>query len=278
MTHYPTERTSAIANAFAALYELALYLRSEHGCPWDRAPGLESMHKWLRDETLELGDAIDENDSGGIAEEWGDVLFILLMLVAIAEEAGHFKVEEALRSVEAKMIRRHPHLFGSGSLGAVEEIISQWDKIKAEEKSKKPESLMDNIPLLYSTLKRADYVQKTAAAVGFDWADYGGILEKIGEEVDELREALAAGDTRAAAAELGDLLFSCVNLARFTRMDAESLLGRTIDKFVERFKYIESELSRTGKSPNEAKLSEMDELWEKSKTKDDSSETSDEQS
>jgi tetrapyrrole methylase family protein/MazG family protein len=278
MKQYPTERTPAIANAFAALYELALYLRSEHGCPWDRAQGLESMHKYLRDETSELGDAIDENDSHGIAEEWGDVLFILLMLAAIAEEAGRFKAEEALRSVEAKMVRRHPHVFGSGSLGAVGEIISQWDRIKAKEKSKKPESLMDTIPVLYSALKRADCVQKTAAEVGFDWDNYGGILEKIDEEMDELREALAAGNTRAAAAELGDVLFSCVNLARFTKMDAESLLSRTIDKFVERFKYIESELRRTGKSPNEATLREMDELWEKSKTKDDSSGNSDEQS
>ncbi len=175
-----------------------------------------------------------------------------------------------MRSIEAKMMRRHPHVFGSSSVGVVEEIIGQWERIKAKEKGEESESLMDGIPLFYSTLKRADHVQKTAAEVGFDWTEHKGILEKLEEELGELREALAAGDARQAGAELGDLLFSCVNLARFEKWDADSLLSRTTDKFVDRFKYIECELHRAGKSPAEATLSEMDALWEKSKTESDS--------
>jgi tetrapyrrole methylase family protein/MazG family protein len=272
MTDRPTDRTSVIANAFAALHELARYLRSEHGCPWDRAQGLESMHECLREETAELGEDIKKKNFDGITEEWGDVLFILVALAAIAEEEGDFKIEEALRTIETKMIRRHPHVFGNADVCAIEGIIAQWDRIKAREKDRQPVSLLDNLPLFYSALKRADHVQRTAAEVGFDWPDPGGILEKIEEEVGELREALASGDTRAVSGELGDLLFSCVNLARFTGMDSESLLNGTIDKFVGRFKYIESELRRAGKTPADVTLAEMDKLWEASKTANDSSE------
>ncbi len=265
MTDYPPDRTPPIAGAFAALYELAHYLRGKHGCPWDRAQGLESILKYLREETSELAEAVGRNDPNGTIEEWGDVVFILFMFAAIAEGAGDFKTEEALRAIEAKMIRRHPHVFSTSSAGAVEEIIGQWEKIKANEKDERPKSLMDNLPPFYSALKRADHVQKAAAEVGFDWPDRDGILEKIEEETAELREALAAGDASEAGKELGDLLFSCVNLARFAKMDAESLLGGTIDKFIARFKYIESELGRAGKSADEATLAEMDELWERSK-------------
>lgn len=276
MTDHPPDRTSHIARAFTALYELVHYLRGRHGCPWDRAQGLDSMLKYLRDETAELGEAVGGNEPGEISEEWGDVVFILLMFAVIAEETGNFKTEEALRAIEAKMIRRHPHVFATSSAGAVEEIIGQWEKIKAKEKAERPKSLMDNLPPFYSALKRADHVQKTAAEVGFDWPDCDGILEKIEEEAAELREALAAGNPSEAGEELGDLLFSCVNLARFAKMDAESLLGKTIDKFISRFKYIESELGRAGKSADEATLGEMDELWERSKAQGDSSTPADE--
>lgn len=269
MTDHPPDRTSPIAGAFAALHDLAHYLRGKHGCPWDRAQGLESILTYLREETAELAEAVARNEPGEISEEWGDVVFILLMFAAIAEETGDFKTEQALRDIEAKMIRRHPHVFSNSSAGVVEEIIGQWEKIKAKEKAERPKSLMDNLPPFYSALKRADRVQRTAAEVGFDWPDFTGILEKIEEEAAELREALAAGNASDAGDELGDLLFSCVNLARFAGMDAESLLGGTIDKFIARFKYIESELRRAGKSADEATLGEMDELWERSKAQKD---------
>ncbi len=267
MTDSPAERVSAINKAFVALYELALYLRSECGCPWDREQNLESMQKCLCEETAELGEAIGAGKPAEISEEWGDVLFMLLMLAVIGEESGHFNTEEAMRSIEAKMIRRHPHVFGSSDIDSIESLIEQWDRIKAEEKQEASDSLMDNVPSFSSALKRADHVQKAAAEVGFDWPDCEGVLKKIEEEAGELREAFAGGNPQETAEEVGDLLFSCVNLARFAKLDPESLLSRTVDKFIRRFKYIESELRRAGTSLEEATLAEMDALWEESKRK-----------
>lgn len=266
MKQRPSDSSSPIADAFAALHELARYLRSEHGCPWDRSQGLRSILTYLREETEELEEAIEKHDAGGVSEEWGDVLFIVLMFAVIAEETGQMEAERAMRAVEHKMIRRHPHVFGSSDVRNAEDILSQWQQIKKEEKNEKTQSLMDRLPFFYSALKRADYVQKTAAAAGFDWPDISGVLEKIEEEVREFREALAAGDTAETAKEIGDLLFSCVNLARYAGLDAETQLSRTVDKFIERFRYVESRLRRAGKPIDEATLEEMDKLWEESKT------------
>ena len=265
MNDHPAERISSIADAFTALYKLVLYLRGGRGCPWDREQSLASMHSCLLEETSELGEEIEKRAPDGISEEWGDVFFILLMLAVIGEQEGGFDTEKAMRSIEAKMIRRHPHVFGGSDVDAVDEAISQWDDIKAREKSQDPPSLMDRIPMFYSSARGADHVQKTAAGVGFDWPDRDGVLDKIEEELGELRSALAEGTSEQAASELGDLLFSCVNLARFENLDAETLLSKTVDKFVERFKYVEVELRRLGKSPSESSLEEMDKLWERSK-------------
>jgi len=268
MTDNPAEPITSIANAFTALYRLVLYLRGEHGCPWDRAQGLASMQEGLREEVAELGEEIEKQDADGISEEWGDVFFILLMLAIIGEQEGRFDTEKAMRSIETKMIRRHPHVFGSSDVDAVGDTIEQWKDIKAREKAEGPPSLMAEVPMFYSSAKRADHVQKAAAKVGFDWPDREGVLEKIEEELREVRAALDAGDRSAAADELGDLLFSCVNLVRFENMDAEALLSKTVDKFIERFKYVESELRRVGASPAASTLEEMDKLWEQSKTAD----------
>jgi tetrapyrrole methylase family protein/MazG family protein len=273
MTDHPTEPITSIAKALAALYELVLYLRSEHGCPWDKKQDLKSMFEYLRGETVELGEEIAKGRPEGISEEWGDVLFILLMIAAIGKETGEFNIEEALLFVETKMIRRHPHVFGSSDVSAVGELLTQWEDIKTREKSELPDSLMDAVPLFYSALKRADHIQKKAAEVGFDWPDHEGVIAKIEEEARELRDAVDSGSTTEACDELGDLLFSCVNLARFKNTDPDLLLNKTIDKFVKRFKYIETQLRRDGKSLEEATLAEMDAIWEESKTKLDRSES-----
>ncbi len=254
-----------IAQAFEALYELVLYLRGENGCPWDKAQGLESIFDCIKEEAGELGEALQEGNFDGVSEEWGDTLFTCLMFSAIAEESGRFSPEQALRAIEAKMIRRHPHIFGSSSVSAVEEVLAQWDRIKAKEKRSPSESIMEDLPQFYSALKRAHHVQKLAAQVGFDWPDTAGILEKIDEEIAELRKAVSGQDEKEIEDELGDLLFSCVNLARFMGKDSETLLSGTIDKFIGRFKYMEAELKKTGKSTSEASLQEMDQLWEKAK-------------
>jgi tetrapyrrole methylase family protein/MazG family protein len=265
MTDHPAERISSITNAFTALYKLVLYLRGGQGCPWDKEQSLLSMHDCLREETAELGDEITKHNPDGISEEWGDVFFILLMLAVIGEQDGIFDTEKAMRSIEAKMIRRHPHVFGGSDVNDADDTVAQWKDIKAKEKTQDPPSLMDAVPLFYSSARRADYVQKAAAEVGFDWPDRNGVLDKIEEELRELRAALSSGKPADAASELGDLLFSCVNLARFEGMDAETLLSKTVDKFVDRFKYVESGLRKRGKSPEDSTLEEMDELWEQSK-------------
>ncbi len=223
------------------------------------------MYPYLGSEAAELGEAIEKGDHEGITEEWGDVIFILLMLAVIAEQTGHFSAERAMRTVESKMIRRHPHVFGRSRVGQVGEIIDQWQKIKEQEKRGDSGSLMDNVPHFYSALKRAEHIQKAAAGVGFDWSNPHDIIKKIEEETEELRQALASDKPDAAAEELGDLLFSCVNLVRFIGLNPEALLSRTTDKFIERFKYIESQLLQSGKSVRQATLKEMDELWERFK-------------
>ena len=266
---HPAERVSATADAFIALYKLVRYLRGEHGCPWDREQSLESMPERLREEVSELGEEIDKGEPEGISEEWGDVLFVLLMIAVIGEQDGRFDTEKAMRSIEAKMIRRHPHVFGGSDVDTAEGTISQWEDIKAGEKSKSassPPSLMDDIPMFYSSAKKADYVQRAVAAVGFDWPDRRGVLDKIEEELGELRAALDENNAEEVASELGDLLFSCVNLARFENLDADTLLSKTVDKFVERFRYVESELRGLGKVPAESSLEEMDKLWERAKS------------
>jgi tetrapyrrole methylase family protein/MazG family protein len=268
----PAKRASSIADAFIALYKLVQYLRGEHGCPWDREQSVESMRDCLDEEILELGEEIDKGRREGISEEWGDVLFILLMIAVIGEQKNLFDTEKAMRSIETKMIRRHPHVFGGSDVDSAEDTIPQWEDIKAREKVKNSPShpshpsLMDDIPMFYSSAKRADHVQKAAAAVGFDWPDRGGVLDKIEEELAELRVALDKGSAAEVASELGDLLFSCVNLARFENLDADTALSKTVDKFVERFRYVETELRGEGKSPAESSLEEMDKLWERAKS------------
>ncbi|GAB4347466.1 MAG: hypothetical protein Kow0099_29470 [Candidatus Abyssubacteria bacterium] len=273
MSDHPTGPTTPLAAAFAALYELVVHLRSERGCPWDREQTLQSMRSYLHSEAAELGEAIEKGDHKGITEEWGDVLFILLMIAVIAEEAGHFDLAKAMHAVESKMIRRHPHVFGNSGARRVGEVLEQWQKIKQQEKSGETGSLMDEVPHFYSALQRAEQIQKAAAGVGFDWTNRLDILKKIEEETDELRKALAADDSGAAAEELGDLLFSCVNLARFIGFNPKLLLSQTTDKFIERFKYIESQLLHRGKSLDDATLEEMDELWEQYKTHREKAET-----
>ncbi len=268
MTHHPAERISSTTEAFTALYKLVLYLRGDQGCPWDRDQSLKSMLKCLQEETEELREEIEKEEPGGISEEWGDVFFILLMLAVIAEQTGLFELEKAMRLIEGKMIRRHPHVFGSSDVRAAAAAKAQWEEIKAREKAGRMSSLMDGIPMFYSAAKRADHVQRAAADVGFDWPDRDGVIRKIEEEIGELRAAFAEGNTDAAASELGDVLFSCVNLARFENLDAESLLSKAVDKFINRFRHVESELSRLGRTLAESTLDEMDALWEESKKQD----------
>lgn len=244
-------------------------LRSEKGCPWDREQTHSSLKKYLMEECAELMDSIDDKDSEGICEELGDLLMHIVFHSRIAEENKSFTFEDVARGITEKMIRRHPHVFGNEKAENSGEVIEMWESIKKREKkdrNKERKSLMDGIPRHLPALFRAHEMQRKAAKVGFDWINSHQIIEKIEEEMEELKKAIATGDEKSINEEIGDLIFSVVNLARFRKeKSAEEILADTIQKFERRFRYIEEKLASAGKSAETSSLDEMDGLWNEAK-------------
>jgi tetrapyrrole methylase family protein/MazG family protein len=246
-------------------------LRSDNGCPWDKEQTHSSLKKYLMEECAELMDAIDDEDSKGICEELGDLLMHIVFHSRIAEENKSFTFEDVVGGITKKMIRRHPHVFGDGKAENSKEVIEMWDVIKKQEKkdgNRERKSLMDGIPRHLPALFRAHEMQRKAAKVGFDWTHSSQIMEKIEEEMEELKKAIAIGDEKSVNEEIGDLIFSVVNLARFRKeKSAEEILACTIQKFERRFRYIEETLSSSGKSTENSSPSEMERLWDEAKKK-----------
>lgn len=244
-------------------------LRSEKGCPWDREQTHSSLKKHLMEECAELMDAIDDKDQEGICEELGDLLMHIVFHSRIAEENKTFTFEDVARGITEKMIRRHPHVFGDRKAENSGEVVEMWESIKKQEKkerNRERKSLMDGIPRHLPALFRAHEMQRKAAKVGFDWNDSGQIVAKIEEEMEELKKALASGDEKSVNEEIGDLIFSAVNLARFRKeKSAEEILAGTIQKFERRFRYIEEKLASAGKSAETSSPEEMDSLWNEAK-------------
>ena len=262
--------------AFAALLGLVRRLRAPDGCPWDRDQTLHTMTPYIVEEAYEVIDAIERNDSPHLGEELGDLLFLLFFCAEIGREEGRFRIEEVLLGHVRKMIARHPHVFlNQSSLGAGK-AAQQWEEIKQEEGGRRRSVVDGRLPSL-PALTAAYRVQEKAAAVGFDWEEVAGALDKIEEEIAELRAALALGGrgrqaTAPSAApgaaereEIGDLLFSIVNVARRLRIDPEAALRGTTAKFMRRFRYVEERLAAAGTRPSESTLAEMDRLWEEAK-------------
>lgn len=214
-------------------------------------------------------DAIDDKDQEGICEELGDLLMHIVFHSRIAEENKTFTFEDVVRGITEKMIRRHPHVFGDRKAENSGEVVLMWDSIKKEEKkegNKERKSLMDGIPRHLPVLCRAHEMQRKAAKVGFDWNDSSQIMAKIEEEMVELKKALACGDEKSVNEEIGDLIFSAVNLARFRKeKSAEEILALTVQKFERRFRYIEERLASAGKSAETSSTEEMESLWNESK-------------
>ena len=221
------------------------------------------------EECAELMDAIDDKDSEGICEELGDLLMHIVFHAQIAEENKTFTFEDVSRGVTEKMIRRHPHVFGDGKAENSGEVIEMWEVIKKQEKkerNRERKSLMDGIPRHLPSLFRAHEIQRKAAKVGFDWTNSHQIMEKIEEEMRELKKALADGDEKSVNEEMGDLIFSVVNLARFrNEKSAEEILAFTIQKFERRFRYIEDKLASAGKCTEASSPDEMESLWNEAK-------------
>ncbi|OGV53495.1 MAG: nucleoside triphosphate pyrophosphohydrolase [Lentisphaerae bacterium GWF2_50_93] len=246
-------------------------LRSEKGCPWDREQTHKSLKKYLVEESAELMDSIDDNDDQGICEELGDLLMHIVFHSQIAEEKGRFTFKDVADGITEKMIRRHPHVFADRKAPDSAAVIKMWDDIKKTEKKNrniKRNSIMDGVPRHLPSLLRAHEIQRKAAKVGFDWSNSAQIIEKIDEEIAELKNAVRGGNESEINEEIGDLLFSVVNLARYRNLEsAEEIIVRTIQKFERRFRYIEERLAEIDKTPEGSSLEEMEKLWNESKKK-----------
>ena len=251
---------------FTRLVEIMAQLRAPGGCPWDREQTFDSIKPYLLEETYEVLDAIDARDWSGLREELGDLMLQAVFFAEMAAEGGHFKIDDSLDAINEKLVRRHPHVFGTGTASTPEEVKARWDEIKAEEKSGAPKGLLEGVSSSTLALVEAQQLTSRAAGVGFDWPNAEQVLEKLDEELGELAEARAAGAPRERLEdEVGDLLFVIVNLARFLKVDPEQALRRTNRKFRERFGYVERKLKEQGRTPAGSTLEEMDALWEESK-------------
>ena len=251
---------------FARLVEIMAQLRAPGGCPWDREQTFDTIKPYLLEETYEVLDAVDARDWSGLKEELGDLMLEAVFFAQMAAEAGHFRIEDSLDAINEKLVRRHPHVFGTGTASTPEEVKVRWDEIKAKEKGGAPKGLLERVPSSTPALVEAQQLTSRAAGVGFDWPNAEQVLEKLDEELGELAEARAAGAPRERLEdEVGDLLFVIVNLARFLKVDPEQALRRTNRKFRERFGYVERKLKEQGRTPAGSTLEEMDALWEESK-------------
>ena len=246
------------------LVEIMARLRAPDGCPWDREQTHATLKEYLAEESAELFDAIDEADDRGMVEELGDVLLQVVFHCQIAAEEGRFDIQDVARVCCEKLIRRHPHVFAESKVSDSEGVLRQWEAIKRTEKKERT-SVLSGVPRSLPALHRAHKTQKKAAKVGFDWPDLDGVMAKIEEELDEVRQALALGNSDAVAGEIGDLLFSVVNLSRFHNRLAEELLHETVRKFENRFSRLEELLDEQDRRPEECTLDELDALWNQAK-------------
>lgn len=245
------------------LVEVMKRLRAEGGCPWDREQDHESMKPYLVEETYEVIDAIDKGDDMHLKEELGDLLLQIVFHAQIAAEEGRFTLDDVAAAIVEKLKRRHPHVFGNVRADTPEEVLVNWEQIKRDEGK---ESVMDGVPKSLPALLKARRVQEKARRVGFDWENAEGAVHKVAEEIREFEDAINRGKEDEVKEEFGDLLFSLVNVSRFLGIDAEDSLRTTIDKVIERFKYIEREVKRRGtKDIEDYTLDELNSIWERSK-------------
>ena len=252
---------------FSELLDVMARLRGETGCPWDKEQTHLSLKPCLLEETYELLDALDGGDPKKLKEELGDVLLQVVFHSQIAAEDGRFDARDVIGHLVEKLIRRHPYVFAGEPLpDDTAAVLKQRLQIKAgERKAGESQSALGNVPKAMPALARAQSVSRRASHLGFDWPDIEPVWKKISEEIAELKTAVAAGDKARSGEELGDLLFSLVNLARFLDVEAEDVLAQTIDRFTRRFHYIETKLRQENKNFDETPLEEMDRLWEEAK-------------
>jgi len=261
---------SSAAEAFGRLYSIVARLRAPDGCPWDREQTPKSLRGSVVEEAYELVEAIDEGDAAHVAEEAGDLFLLATMIPYIHEEAGDFSVADVLSGISDKLVRRHPHVFGDATAETPDAVLKQWNEIKEKvEGRRKKDSLLDDVSRALPPLERAYKLQKKAAKVGFDWAEAADVWAKAREELKESEEACeasaASGDRDALEEELGDLLFSAVNLARFLKVDPAIALNAANEKFSRRFRHVEKRMAESGESLTAENMKQMDAYWDEAK-------------
>jgi len=254
---------------FLRLVAIITRLRAPDGCPWDRKQTPQTFKGYLLEETHELLEAINHHDVAHVREELGDMLFQIVFLANLYAEAGHFTLADVIDAIAAKMVRRHPHVFGDRIIGSEQELRQQWHAIKAAEKGETttpPRSPLESIPQSLPALLRAQRVADRAARTGFDWPDAASAFTKVEEEVQELKRTLADGDGQRIGEELGDLLFSLTVLARKTGTDSEEALQGATTKFIRRFSRLEQEITRDGGQLADLAPATLLRLWQATKT------------
>ena len=251
---------------FSDLVEIVAILRGEGGCPWDAVQTHTTIKKDLIEETYEVIEAINKDDKALLQEELGDLLLQAVFHTQIETEAGTFNIDDVADGICKKLIVRHPHVFGEVKVDGVADVLSNWDDIKRQTKGQKTTTqAMQAVPRELPALMRSTKIQKKAAKAGFDWSDVSGALDKLEEEIAELRAAIAGGTDEEAADELGDVLFSAVNVSRFIDVDAEEALTAATDKFFNRFAVVEQLAARQNVDMKQASLAELDKLWDEAK-------------
>ena len=259
------DRFEEAGKKFTELTRLMAQLRGPGGCPWDRKQSFNSLKSYVLEESYEVMEAIDNQDWSGLREELGDLLLQPVFLAEIAAESNLFSIADSLDEINQKLIRRHPHIFGDAHAETADDVKQRWDEIKKKEKSARPaggeaSSVLDGVPRNVPALTEAEKLGKKASATGFDWPDSTGVLEKIQEEAQELARAETGQSSEDIEHELGDLLFTVVNLARFLKVDPEQALRKTNARFRRRFAYVER-----GTVGEQVELKRMEELWQEAK-------------
>lgn len=257
---------SSPGDQFSQLVGIMRQLRSPEGCPWDREQTFKSIQPYTLEEVYEVFDAIDREDWAELRDELGDYVLQAVFYAQMAEDAGYFSIADSLRSINEKLIRRHPHVFGDGTARTAADVTARWEEIKRNEKPERATVLLDSVSRAQPALAEAQQIAAKASKVGFDWNEPEPVIAKIEEELAELAEARREGVPDRVEDEVGDLLFAAVNLARLLGVNAEQALRRSNGKFRRRFGFIEQSLRQQGKDWKDTSLDEMEELWSKAKT------------
>jgi tetrapyrrole methylase family protein / MazG family protein len=266
----PVRDEKLLYHRFETLRRVIATLRGPNGCPWDRKQTHASLKRYLLEETYELFEAIDDHDDDHMIEELGDVLLQVMLHAQIGEDEGMFSIDDVIRGITEKMIRRHPHVFGDVTVDNAEQVVENWQRIKEKEKETKeePVSLLADVPKSLPSTLKAYELQKKAAKVGFDWDDVEPMWEKVAEEIAEFQqEAVKPHDHSQLIGEFGDILFALVNVARYYDINPEEALQMVNQKFYRRFSYIEEQVRKSGRAITSFSLAELDRFWEEAKEK-----------